>query len=148
MLLQFWLLHWKQEPFLIPVNSVVQSTVESWNISAVSIRTIVLKTRADSHSTEFLSAKYKRKLQYKCCYNSHFCTQNKSRFSFHCFLLCKTVESCNITAVSLRTIALKTEVQSPSTAFFSANSRKLQYNCCSNSDDCNENKSRFSSHCL
>ena len=180
MLFQFGQWHWKQEPILIPLNSLVQSTDESCNKSAVTIRTIALKTRAVSHSSEFFSAKHSqkleykcsfnsddctenknrflfhripsakhsRKLQYKCCYNSDYCTQKKSRFSFHCFLLCETVERCNITAVSLRTNALKTKAHSPSTAFFSANSRKLQYNCCFNSDDCTENKSRFSSHCL
>ena len=149
MLFQFGQWHWKQEPILIPLNSLVQSTAERCNISAVKIRTIALKTRADSHSTEFLRAKHSRKLQNKCCYNSDYCTQNKSTFSFHCFLLCKTVESCNLTANSIQTIPLKTRADSHSSEFFSAkHSRKLQNKCCFNSDDCTEKKSRFSFHCF
>ena len=149
MLFQLGQWHWKQEPILIPLNSLVQSTTESCNISAVTIRTIALKTRADSHSSEFPSAKHSRKLQYKCCYYSDYCTQNKNTFSFHCFLLCKTVESCNSTAVSILTIPLKTRADSHSSEIFSAKpSRKLQYKCCYISDPCTQNKSRFSFHCF
>ena len=49
---QFGRLYWKQEPILIPMLSLVQ-TVENCNITAASIWTIALKTRADSPPIAF-----------------------------------------------------------------------------------------------